>query len=87
MASGLITSWHEKEKVEIVTDLFSCTPKSLGFMTAAMKLRCLLFERKAITSLCSILKSTNNTLPTKVHIVKTTVFPIVMYGYANWTIE
>ena len=48
--------------------------------------RCLLFGRKAMTNLDSILKSRNNTLPTKVHLVKTMVFPVVMYGCESWTI-
>ena len=49
-------------------------------LTAAMKLRCLLLGRKAMTNLDSILKSRDITLPTKVHIVKAMVFPVVMYG-------
>ena len=49
--------------------------------------RCFLFRRKAITNLDSILKSRDITLPTKVHIVKATVFPIVMYGCKSWTIK
>ena len=49
--------------------------------------RCLLLGRKAVTNLDSILKSRDITLPTKVHIVKAIVFPIVMYGYECWTIK
>ena len=49
--------------------------------------RCLLLGRKAMASLDSILKSRDITLPTKVHIVKDTVFAVVMYGYENWTIK
>ena len=49
--------------------------------------RCLLLERKAMTNLDSILKSRDITLPTKVHIVKAMVFPVVMYGCASWTIK
>ena len=49
--------------------------------------RCLLFERKAITNLDSILKSRDITLPTKVHLVKAFVFPVVMYGCERWTIK
>ena len=49
--------------------------------------RCLLLEKKAMTNLNSIVKSRNITLPTKVHIVKATVFPGVMYGYESWTIK
>ena len=49
--------------------------------------RCLFLERKAMKNLDSILKSRDITLPTKVHLVKAVVFPIVMYGYENWTIK
>ena len=49
--------------------------------------RCLLLRRKATTNLDSILKSRDITLPTKVHILKAMVFPIVMYGYESWTIK
>jgi len=56
-------------------------------VTAAMKLRCLLLGRKAMTNLDSILKSRDITLPTKVWIVKAIVFPVVMYGCESWTIN
>ena len=49
--------------------------------------RCLLFGRKAMTNLDRIFKSRDITLPTKVHLVKTTVFPVVMYGCESWTIK
>ena len=49
--------------------------------------RCLLLGRKVMTNLDSILKSRDITLPTKVHLVKTMVFPVVMYGRENWTIK
>ena len=49
--------------------------------------RCLLLERKAMTNLDSILKSRDVTLPTKVHLVKAMVFPVVMYGCESWTIK
>ena len=49
--------------------------------------RCLLLGRKVMTNLVSILKSRDITLPTKVHIVKATVFPVVMYGHESWTIK
>ena len=62
-------------------------PKSLQMMTAAMKLRCLLLGRKAMTNLESILKSRDMTLPTKVLLVKAMVFPVVMYGCERWTIK
>ena len=56
-------------------------------VTAAMKLRRLLLGRKTMTNLDSISKNKDTTLPTKVHIVKAMVFPIVMYGYESWTIK
>ena len=54
---------------------------------AAMKLRCLLLGMKVMTNLDSMLKSRDITLPTKVHLVKAIVFPVVMYGYESWTIK
>ena len=57
-------------------------------VTAAAKLkRCLLFGRKAMTNLDSVLESKDMSLPTKVCIVKAMVFPVVMYGYESWTIK
>ena len=67
--------------------LFSWAAKSLQMVMAAMKLRCLLLGRKAMASLDSILKSRDVTLPTKVHIVKAMVFPVVMYGWESWTLK
>ena len=60
--------------------LFSWAPKSLEMVTEAMKLRCLLIGRKAMTNLDSIFKSRDITLPKKVCLVKVMVFPVVMYG-------
>ena len=81
MASGPIISWQiNGETMETVTDLFSWPPKSLQMVIAAMKLRCMLLGRKVMTSLDSILKSRDDTLPTKVHLVKAMIFPVVMYG-------
>ena len=60
-------------------------PKSLQMVTAAMKL--LLLGRKAMTNLDSILKSRDVTLLTKVRLVKTSVFPVIMYGHESWTIK
>ena len=54
---------------------------------AAMKLRCLLLGRKAMTNLDSIFKSRDVTLSTKVHLVKAIAFPIVIYGHESWTIK
>ena len=61
--------------------------KSLQVVTAAMKLRHLILGRKVMTNLASILKSRDITLPTKVHLVKAKVFPIVIYGCESWTIK
>ena len=68
--------------------LFSWSSKSVKVVTAAMKFkRRLLLGRKVMTNLDSILKSRDITLPTKVHLVKATVFSGVMYGCENWTIK
>ena len=75
MASGPTTSWQiDGETVETVTDFIWGAPKSLQMVTAAMKLRCLLLGRKAMTNLDGMLKSRDITLPTKVHLVKAMVF-------------
>ena len=67
---------------------FSWAPKSLQMVTAAMKLkRRLLPWKKSYTNLDSILKSRDITLPTKVHLVKAMVFPVVMYGCESWIIK
>ena len=67
--------------------LFFGAPKSLQMVTAAMKLRHLLLRRKAKTDLDSLLKNRDITLPTKVHLVKAVVFPVVMYRCESWTIK
>ena len=68
--------------------LYLGAPKSLGMVTAAMKIkRCLLLGRKAMTNLDSILKNRDITFPTKVCLVTATVFPVVMYGCESWTIK
>ena len=88
MASGPITSWQiDGETMETVTNLFSWAPKSLQMVTAAIKLRHLLLGRKDMTNIDSILKSRDITLPTKVRLVKTMVFPEVIYGCKSWTIK
>ena len=89
MASGSITSWQiDGKTMETVADFIF-----LGFKITAdgdcsheMK-RCLLLGRKAMTNLNSILKRRGITLSTKVHIVKTMVFPVVMYGCDSWAIN
>ena len=85
MEPGHITSWQIDG--ETVTDCFSWALKSLQIVTAAMKLIHLLLGRKAMTNPDSTLKSRDITLPTKVHLVKTMVFPVVMYGCESWTIK
>ena len=89
MASGPSTSWQiDGETMETVTGfMFWGASKSLQMLTAPMKLRRLLLGRKAMTNLGSILKSRAITLPTKVHLVKAMVFPVVMYGCESWTIK
>ena len=88
MASGPITSWQiYGEKWKQWQTLFSWVLKSLQMMTEAMKLRHLLLKRKAITNLDSVLKNRDITLPTKVHLAKAMVFPVVMYGCECWTIK
>ena len=64
--------------------LFFWTPKSLKMVIAAMKL---LLGRKVMTNLDSIFKSRDITLPTKVRLVKTMAFPVVMYGCESWTVK
>ena len=68
--------------------LFCGAPKSLQMVTAAMKLKdaYLLLGRKIMTKLDSILKSRDITLPTKFHLVKAMVFPVIMYGCESWTV-
>ena len=81
MASSSITSWQiDGETMETVSDFILGVPKSLQMVTAAMKLKDLLLGRKVMPNLNSILKSRDITLPTKVHLVKAMVFPVVMFG-------
>ena len=89
MASGLITSWQtDGERMETVTDFILLGSKINADGDCGHEIkRCLLLGRKAMTNLDSILKSRDITLPTKVHVVKGTVFPLVMYGCESWTIK
>ena len=81
MASSPITSWQiDREMWKQWETLVSWAQKSLQMVTAALKLRHLLLGRKVMTNLDSILKSRDITLPRKVHLVKTLVFKLVMYG-------
>ena len=88
MASGPITSWQiDGETVETVTDFIFLDSKITadGYCSHEIKRR-LLLGRRVMTNLDSILKSRDNTLSTKVHIVKAMIFPVVMYGCESWTI-
>ena len=89
MASGPITSWKiEGETVETVSDFILGGSKITadGDCSHEMKRR-LLLGRKVMTNLDRILKSRDITLPTKVHLVKAMLFPVVMYGCESWTIK
>ena len=86
MESGSITSWQiDGETVRYFIFLGSKITAN-GDCSHKIK-RHLLLGRKVMTKLDSILKSRDITLPAKVHLVKVTVFPVVMYGYENWTIK
>ena len=88
MASGPITSWEmDGETVETVADFILGSPKSLQMVIAAMKLKDAYSLEGVMTNLDSIFKSRDITLPTKVHLVKTMVFPVVMYGCESWTVK
>ena len=89
MASSPITSWQiDGETMETVTDFIFLGSKitANGDCSHEIK-RCLLLGRKVMTNLDSILKSSDTTLATKVHLVKAMVFPVVMYGCESWTIK
>ena len=89
MASGPITSWEvDGETVETVSDFISWGSKITadGDFSHEIK-KCLLLGRKVMTNPDSPLKSRDVTLPTKVHLVKAMVFPVVMYGCESWTVK
>ena len=87
MASGPITSWQiDGETMETVSDFIFGDPKSDGDCSHEIKRR-LLLGRKVMTNLDSILKCRDITLPTKVHLVKAMVFPVVMDGCESWTVK
>ena len=89
MVSSTITSWQiDSEKMETMADFIFLGSKITadGDYIHEIK-RCLLLGRKLTTNLDSILKSRDIILPTKVHLVKAMVFPIVMYGGESWTIN
>ena len=87
MASGSITSWQiDRETVERVADFILLGSKITADDDCSHEIkRCLLLGRKVMTNLDSILKSRDITLPTKVHLVKAVVFPVVIYGCESWT--
>ena len=89
MASSPITSWQiDGETKETVTDFVFLDSKITADGDCSHEIkRCLLLERKAMTSLDSIFKSRDITLPAKVRLVKAMVFPIVMYGYESCTVK
>ena len=89
MASGPIVSWQiDGEMVETVTEFIflGSNITADGDCSHEIK-RCLLFGRKVMTNLDSILKSRDITLLTKVYLVKAMIFPVVMYGYKSWIIK
>ena len=91
MASCPVTSWQtDGETMETVTVRLyfgGGAPKSLQLLTAAMKLKDACSLEEDMTNLDGILKSRNITLPTKVHLVKAMIFPVVRYRCENWTIK
>jgi len=89
MASSLITSWQiDGETIETVIDFILLGSKITSDSDCSHEIkRCLPLGRKAMINLGSILKSTDITLLTNVHLVKAMVFPVVMYGCESWTIK
>ena len=89
MTSGPITSWEiDGETVETVSDFILWGSKITADGDCSHEIKThLLLGRKVMTNLDSILKSRDITLPTKVHLVKAMVFPVVMYGCESWTVK
>ena len=89
MASGPITSWQiDGETEETVSDFILGGSKITADGDCSHEIkRCFLLGRKAMAKLDSILNSRDITLPTKVHLVKAMVFPVVMYGCESWTVK
>ena len=89
MASSPITSWEiDGETVERVADFIFLSSKITADGDCSHEIkRCLLLGRKVMTNLDSLFKSRDITLPTKVHLVKAMVFPVVMYGCECWTVK
>ena len=86
MASGSITSWEIDGETVLDFILGGSKITADGKCSHEIKRR-LFLGRKVITNLDSILKSRNITLPTKVHLIKAMVFPVVMYGCESWTVK
>ena len=89
MAYSPITPWQiDGEKMETVTDIIFLDSKITADGDWGQEIkRCLLLGRKGMTNLDSLLKCRDITLPTKIHIIKAMVFPVVMYGCESWTIK
>ena len=89
MASDPITSWQiDRETMETVRDFIFLGSKITADSECSYEMkRCLLLGKKAVTNLDSIVKSRDITLPTKVHLVKAMVFPVVMYECESWAIK
>ena len=89
MASGPIISWEiDGETVETVPDFIFGGSRITADGDCSHEIkRCLLLRRKVMTNLDSIFKSRDITLPTKVHVVKAMIFPVVMYGCESWTVK
>ena len=89
MASSPITSWEiDGETVETVSDFIFLGSKITADGDYSHEIeRCLLLGRKVMTNLGSIFKISDITFPTKVHLVKAMVFPVVMYRYESWTMK
>ena len=89
MASGPITSWQiDGENVDTVKDFIFLDSKINADSSCCQEIkRLLLLGRTAMTNLGSVLKNRHITLPTKVHLVKVVVFPVVMHGCESWTIK
>ena len=86
IACGPITSWQIDGETVADFIFLGCKITADGDCSHEIK-RCLLLGRKVMTNLDSIFKSRDNTLPTKVHLVKAMVFPVVMYGCESWTVK
>ena len=89
IASGPITSWQiDREKAGAVTDFIFLGSKVTVESDCSHEIKtCLLTERKDVTNRDSVLKSRGITSPTKVHLIKAMVFPVLMYGCERWTIK